>query len=338
MRMGVVADDITGSNDIGIMFAKSGCLAYVYNYTGPGSYSRLARRHASPDICILNTNSRLDPAPQAYEKVYAATTELRDAGCRRFFNKTCSVFRGNIGAEFDAMLDALGEDFAVVVLGFPKNGRTTIDGVHYVHGKRLEESEFREDPIHPIDLPPRERIGILCVAGSLMPQTTAQMRHLKEAGTAAYELDTRRLFEPQARLTEIERLVDGIVEKLLLGEDVLFHSPGQPGQVAAALAAGAKDGLSTTETSRLVSETIAEVSALVLGRAGQNRLVVAGGETSDAVCARLGVEDLMIWEEIQPGLPSCFSLSTEPLLLVLKSGSFGTPDFLEQAIEHLKAQ
>jgi uncharacterized protein YgbK (DUF1537 family) len=65
---------------------------------------------------------------------------------------------------------------------------------------------------------------------------------------------------------------------------------------------------------------------------------VAGGETSAAVCARLGVAGLMIWKEIQPGLPSCLSLSADPLLLVLKSGRFGTPDFLAQAMEHLRSQ
>ncbi len=48
------------------------------------------------------------------------------------------------------MLDALGQEFAIVVLGFPKNGRITRNGVHYVHGKRLEESEFRNDPMHPM--------------------------------------------------------------------------------------------------------------------------------------------------------------------------------------------
>ena len=53
----------------------------------------------------------------------------------QFFSKQCSVFRGNIGAEFDAMLDATGEPFAPVVLGFPDNGRTTLDGIHYVMGK-----------------------------------------------------------------------------------------------------------------------------------------------------------------------------------------------------------
>src|SRR5690606_21752077 len=148
MIMGVVADDITGSNDIGIMFAKAGLLAHVYAF--PGVESLAAPGVEAPDITILDTNSRLDPPDVAYDKVFAATRALIAAGCTRFHNKTCSVFRGNIGVEFDAMLDALGQEFAVVVLGFPKNGRQTIDGIHYVRGVKLEESEFRNDPAHPM--------------------------------------------------------------------------------------------------------------------------------------------------------------------------------------------
>lgn len=68
--------------------------------------------------------------------------------------------------------------------------------------------------------------------------------------------------------------------------------------------------------------------------AGQNRLVVAGGETSTAVCARSGVEGMRVWKEIQQGLPSCIPLDDPPRMLVLKLGSFGKPDFFERALEH----
>jgi uncharacterized protein YgbK (DUF1537 family) len=56
------------------------------------------------------------------------------------------------------------------------------------------------------------------------------------------------------------------------------------------------------------------------------------------VCKRLGIFGQRIWREIQPGLPSCVSLSGKPLLLVLKSGSFGSSDFFEQALSHLRSQ
>jgi len=90
------------------------------------------------------------------------------------------------------------------------------------------------------------------------------------------------------------------------------------------------------EISRLVSETLAEETARALADIGQNRLVVASGETSAAVCARLGINGMRVWKEIQPGLPSCVSLNDPARMLVLKSGSFGKPDFFERALEHLK--
>lgn len=435
MKMGVVADDITGANDIGIMFARSGYVVHVYTWD-PAVPFRHGDDLAVPDVAILNTNSRLDPAGLAYDKVQAATRQLQAAGCRQFYNKTCSVFRGNIGPEFDAMLDALEQEFALVVLGFPRNGRLTIDGVHYVHGARLEESEFRNDPVHPMTrsnlveilasqtrrrvarighdvvergpaalrreiaamrsgcnylildvadqealatiaratwdypvlcgssalakelpaawepvyprpagrqalkaaavLPAAAPAAVLCVAGSLMPQTLAQIRHLAARGVPALELDTLRLFDGDERRTALEALDRELGAHLLAGRDVLLYAANSPEAVARTRAAGRARGLSLSAVSRLVSGALAEVAAGLAARAGLARMVVAGGETSAAVCARLGVDAVRVWREIQPGLPSCISLGSPPLLLVLKSGSFGTPDFLEQAVAHLK--
>jgi uncharacterized protein YgbK (DUF1537 family) len=426
--MGIAADDVTGANDIGIMFAKAGCLTHVYSFR-EGQNGVAPPAGPAARIVILDTNSRLDTPETAYRKVFAATRALSAMGCRRFFNKTCSVFRGNIGAEFDAMLDALGREFAVVVLGFPKNGRTTVDGIHYVHGKRLEESEFRNDPIHPMtrsslveilqsqtkrrvgllthtvvekgaddlrrqiqamhsrcnylildvtdqaalatiaravvdepvlcgssalgeelpavwDVPPprEERLdlpnlagrGILIAAGSLMPQTAQQIEHLRLKGVPLFALDTERLFDAIEREGEIARLVDAITNRLLGGADAVLHTPNDPAAAETTRRAGAAHGFSKTDASRRVSQTVAEVTARVLDASGQNRLVVAGGETAAAVCARLGVNGMRIWREIQPGLPSCISFTDPPRMLVLKSGSFGKPDFFGQALRHLR--
>jgi uncharacterized protein YgbK (DUF1537 family) len=429
MKMGVVADDVTGSNDIGIMFAKSDYLTHIYSFEDASSFAVSKADLSAPDILILDTNSRLDSSQVAYDKVFAATRNLQEAGCRQFHNKTCSVFRGNVGAEFDAMLDALGLEFAVVVLGFPKNGRTTVDGIHYVHGKKLEDSEFRNDPIHPMrrsdlvsilqsqtkrkvalvtheivdkgsealrqeiqrmraqcqylildvtaqtalatiaqavhdepvlcgssaiaeelpavwgppgahqqlqNLPPLTDMGILIVAGSLMPQTAAQVEHLQHKGVPCFVLDTSRLFNSVEREAEIVRLAANVSDGLRIGKDVIFHSPNTPEALETANRAGEAHSVSKTKVSRLVSETLAEVTARTLADTGQNRLVVAGGETSAAVCTRLGIDGMRVWREIQPGLPSCVSLNAPPRMLVLKSGSFGKPDFFEQALDHLK--
>jgi uncharacterized protein YgbK (DUF1537 family) len=419
VRLGVVADDITGAGDIGGMTAKAGYLTHLYPHD--------AFAGSPAEICVLDTDSRLDEPQAAYHKVYAATQALREAGCRQFFNKTCSVFRGNIGAEFDAMLDALGETFAVVVLGFPKNGRTTVNGIHYVHGERLEHSPFRHDPVHPTtrsnlvdilqsqtarpvglvthqviaqgvsalretvaaarvrggylildvphdealvtiasavaDLPvlcgssalaevlprhwpppaqaappslPRTRSGVLVVAGSLTPQTVAQLAHLEARGIPLLELDTRRLFDSAAAQGEFRRLTHEARRVLGQGGCVAVHSAGDPEAVRATQALGMARGLSRAAASRAVSQALAEVAAACRDQVGLTRLVVAGGDTSATVCRRLGLTGLRVYREIRPGLPSCLTLGEVPMLLVLKSGSFGAPEFLEEAIDHVQ--
>lgn len=432
IRYGVVADDITGANDIGIMFAKAGIITHVYDYQDfdPARFNQ--QQESKPAVVILDTNSRLDDPELAYAKVKEATEKLRQAGTEAYINKTCSVFRGNIGAEFDAMLDVLSSSFAVIVLGFPKNGRTTVEGVHYVHGKRLEESEFSRDPVHPMkeshlvdilqkqtkrpvrlidhrilsqgeealreaimtaresegyvildvrdqqdlrliarvarhetvlcgssalaeelaliskDLPAEQnqpleldsnrKLGILCTAGSLMPQTAAQIEHMRSVDITVLELDTMKLLLPSEREHAIEHMCELITGQLLIGEHVVLHSTNDPQGVTQTKARAKDMGMSSTGISRLVSGTLAEITAQVIERTGQNRILIAGGETSAAVCERLGIKGLRVWKEIEPGLPSCISLTEPPRLLVLKSGSFGKPQFFQTAVEHLLLQ
>ena len=421
--IGIVADDITGANDIGIMYAKADWQADVYPY--PFSQSKMGT--FPPDVLIIDTNSRLDSYDEAYEKVTSSTEKLKQLGCKQFFNKTCSVFRGNIGAEFDAMLDVLESEFAVVVLGFPKNGRTTINGQHYVHGRKLADSEFRHDPVHPmknsnlveilqsqtkrkvafvevdivdqgseilkqeieimrtkcnyllIDVRNQESLkiiasaikeekvicgasgiaeelalvmnqtqkkeqsiklpkldtGVLCAAGSLMPQTFRQVEEMKNRGLPVFELESRKLFSGQ-RDAHIEELIKKLVTTLTKGEDVLVHSSNDTEVVKVTKQVAASLGYSNTEISRVVSESLAIVIDETVKRTNANRLLIAGGETSASVCSKLGIEGLRVWKEIEPGLPSCLSLNKPSMMLVLKSGSFGSPDFFAKAIEHLK--
>jgi 3-dehydrotetronate 4-kinase len=66
--------------------------------------------------------------------------------------------------------------------------------------------------------------------------------------------------------------------------------------------------------------------------AGVGRLVVAGGETSGACVQALGVTQLRIGPQIDPGVPWCHAtLAAGGLHLALKSGNFGAPDFFTRA-------
>ena len=69
--------------------------------------------------------------------------------------------------------------------------------------------------------------------------------------------------------------------------------------------------------------------ARVLVAGGVTRLITAGGETSGAVVEGLELSALRIGPEIDPGVP--MSRASDDLVLALKSGNFGAPDFFERA-------
>lgn len=418
----VIADDVTGANDIGIMYARAGLDAFVY------SYKDGRRQEYKPcDALIIDTDSRFDSREGAYQKVYDAVKNAPADGVRQYINKQCSVFRGNIGAEFDAMLDALGEEFAVVVPGFPDNGRTTLHGIHYVNGVELKDSQFRNDPVHPMrcsDLKKilagqtKRRVGaisyevyaggpeavraavdgmrgsygyvimdvrdnadlallarvlreervlcgssalsaylaeieqkesgrklqmdktrvpgrIFCMAGSLTPQTIAQTAYMKEKGYPVIELDTRRLFEEESRRDECGRVLRQADNAYETGAFVMIHSMNTAEGVAETKRIALEKGIDNTGVSSLVSAALSEISERVILRYGIRRIIVCGGDTSASLCAQLDIKGMKVLEEIEPGLPTCESLDEPPYRMVLKSGSFGSREFVEKAIDKL---
>lgn len=418
----VIADDVTGANDIGIMYAKSGWDALIYRYD-----SGQTKNYAPCDVLIVDTDSRFDTAERAYQKVFRSLKMVPAAGVRQYIDKQCSVFRGNIGAEFDAMLDALHENFAVVVLGFPDNGRTTLHSRHYVFGTLLENSQFRRDPVHPMtrsdlteilrsqtrrpvgaihyeaydrgagevrrelesmrktggycimdvrdnrdleflagilknekiicgssglseylaritpgpkgknaaEQPGSRKEKMLCVAGSLTPQTVGQIASVREGGWPVFELDTGKLFIEQERTEEFERLRKLLKKTYQTGRFALLHSMNEPELVERTKSMAEERGIGNTGASEMVSGALSEIACAVIGECAIRNIVVCGGDTSASLCRRLGIEGMQVLEEIEPGLPTCRSVDAPYYKLILKSGSFGSPEFIEKALRKL---
>ncbi|MGE5553047.1 MAG: four-carbon acid sugar kinase family protein [Betaproteobacteria bacterium] len=423
--IGIVADDVTGANDIGIMFTKHGYRTVVYS-----DYATLKGQdllESGIQVCILNTESRYDPPVTAYAKVRQATAKLKEFGCSLYFKKTCSVFRGNVGAEFDAMVDELGAKSALLVAAFPQNGRQTLHGYHFVHRRLLSESEFAQDPVNPMSdsylprvvqrqssrqvvvvhleeiregalaarveavraaggyvlcdalddrdlrliaavaarektlggssalaeflpefLPDRpagrpdirvripEEQGILVVAGSVTPQTRQQCDHLAGLGWPVVKLNTLDLLTAAERAEATAEAVEELKGYLAAGRDTLLCVTNSPAEVVATMARGRELNLSEVETSRTISRSLAEITAVAVTSLDLKGLVVGGGDTSAMVLHRLGITGNLVLEEIQPGLPSSQSLGEREMLLVLKSGSFGRSDFFAEAVQHLR--
>jgi 3-dehydrotetronate 4-kinase len=93
--------------------------------------------------------------------------------------------------------------------------------------------------------------------------------------------------------------------------------------------------LGVEQSADLVEETLAYV-AQKLAQSDVRIFVVAGGETSGAVATALGISELRVGEEIDPGVPWLVTPTTPPTCLAFKSGNFGRPDFFRYALDMLQ--
>ena len=81
---------------------------------------------------------------------------------------------------------------------------------------------------------------------------------------------------------------------------------------------------------------LSDIAEATIKNTSLTRIIILGGETSGAICERLGIIGNMLLKEITPGVPSVLTLGGTTLLMAPKSGSFGDDDFIRVAEEHLK--
>ena len=144
-RLAIIADDLSSATDCGAQVVRSGLSVVV----PLGSYSLPSQRRTAQVISV-DTDSRSLPAEQAFARVRAAAGQLVDEGWSHFYKSVDSTLRGNLGAEIEAIMGLVRPDCAVIAPAFPKYGRTTVEGVQYLHGRPLHETEFGTDPTAPV--------------------------------------------------------------------------------------------------------------------------------------------------------------------------------------------
>ncbi|MEM9852206.1 MAG: 3-oxo-tetronate kinase, partial [Pseudomonadota bacterium] len=107
------------------------------------------------------------------------------------------------------------------------------------------------------------------------------------------------------------------------GELPLIATSADPGALAAVQTRYGRD-----RAAAAVERFFAALARGAQG-AGFTRIITAGGETSGAVVEGLSLGALTIGPEIDPGVPALRAHGD--LVLALKSGNFGAPDFFEKA-------
>ncbi len=164
------------------------------------------------------------------------------------------------------------------------------------------------------------------VSGSCSAATNAQVARFIAGGGAAFAVDPLR----------ISAGVDVAAEALawaaprLKTAPVLVYATAEPAVVTAIQAT-----LGSEYAGSIVEKTLARIAEGLVGL-GVAQLLIAGGETSGACIQALGISQLRIGPQIDPGVPWCHAqTSSGGLHVALKSGNFGALNFFSRAFELL---
>ncbi len=161
----------------------------------------------------------------------------------------------------------------------------------------------------------------VCLSGSCSTATRAQIAEHKKSHPV-YEIIASDVIEGQLSAQQVG-------DWLLENDDIpLCYSSADPDVVRAIQQQFGKE-----RAAKAVEDFFAEVATYLIAN-GVRKLLVAGGETSGAVVEGLGLAQFELGPEIDPGVPVMkaeLETGSDQLVIALKSGNFGAPDFFAKA-------
>jgi uncharacterized protein YgbK (DUF1537 family) len=178
----------------------------------------------------------------------------------------------------------------------------------------------------PVELPAVEGPGAV-LAGSVAQQTLLQLDHL--AGHA-----------PVLTL-DLARSVAGAD---LAGEAVAFArkaiAAGRDFAVSTAVPQAEVERLQArigrSEVAACAEKLLSDIARRLVEELSVRRLIVAGGETSGAVMAALGIDQIAVGPYQGLGMSRGIARNPNPLALVLKSGKLGPVDVFSAMLEAMR--
>jgi uncharacterized protein YgbK (DUF1537 family) len=163
------------------------------------------------------------------------------------------------------------------------------------------------------------------VSGSCSQATQRQVAAFVAAGGPAFAVDALRVADG----ADVAAEALAWARPLLAQGPVLVYSTADAATVQAVQA---RTGVQAAGDA--VERALAAVASGLVAH-GVGQLVVAGGETSGACVQALGITQMQIGPQIDPGVPWCHA-AQPGLHIALKSGNFGTDDFFAKAFTLLQ--
>ena len=149
-RLTVIADDLTGALDTGVQFANRCVSVRVAAVHGTAA---VHEELFQADVAVIDAEVRHRSQQQAYKICLELVQQAQRCGTDSVYIKTDSGLRGNIGAMFQAALDASGAAVAYYAPALPQMNRLTRGGIQYIDGVPIDKSVFGQDPFEPVHSP-----------------------------------------------------------------------------------------------------------------------------------------------------------------------------------------
>ncbi len=198
----IIADDFTGALDTGIQFAKYGIETQIITDW------KLLRASISDtaEVVVVDSETRALSSEKAYEIVKSITGEAVSLHAATIFKKTDSALRGNVGAEFQAVLDGTNENQIYFIPAFPDINRITKMGTHYIGGELLENSVFGRDPFEPVKISfIPELLAKQCACRIEVVKRTDQLPRRIDTEKTIYVFDAEYKEDIEERTNELKR-------------------------------------------------------------------------------------------------------------------------------------
>jgi D-threonate/D-erythronate kinase len=214
----VVADDLTGGNATGAMFARRG-LRTVSVDPDPRHWDAVPA-----DVVVVNTDTRRAPPTVAADLVARVVHDFRPPP-QLLVKRVDTTLRGPVAAELAAALAARSAGCdrplcAVAVPAYPGAGRTTVGGIHLVEGIPVADSPAGRDPFTPV---PVSGVADLLTRGTSLPAAEVHVDVLSAGADAT-----------AARLAELWQRLRGTGAAPVLVLDAVTEAHLRTAAVAAA--------------------------------------------------------------------------------------------------------
>lgn len=139
----VIADDITGAAEIaGIAFGKGRQVSLLCSTPVGGDDI------ADNENVVIATDTRSMAEADAAAETRRLTSSIIHHPSS-IFKKTDSALRGHVVAELTALMETTGYKRVVYLPANPSKGRIIRDGIYYIDGVPIHETDFSFDPEFP---------------------------------------------------------------------------------------------------------------------------------------------------------------------------------------------